>query len=121
MTTQTLYYQAIDRSDWVLQPQLTIWRHRYRGQHESLKVDTEINQVAYDIYRLYARTNNFQVNLSTDLQNIETGPVLTNQYHWAKTNTTINASPPGELSIVQRLQSLLMRVTYLENGGWPSA
>lgn len=56
----TVLYWQTDTSRWLLQPQTTRWRSRYRGPRESWKVNLELDQIGLDISRLYYRSGNDQ-------------------------------------------------------------
>ncbi len=50
-------YSLVDKKRWIHQPNFTRWNHRYRGVRESLKINTEIHQAYYDLYRLEERAD----------------------------------------------------------------
>lgn len=55
------------------EPQLTRWRHRYRGHRESLKVNTEGDQMKYDIHSLYAQLESLRERLMRNFHLLEQG------------------------------------------------
>ena len=48
------------------EPQLTRWRHRYRGQRESYKFNVESDQMLYDIITLYATYDSLRADVKAD-------------------------------------------------------
>lgn len=68
-----IFYWVADTSQWLIQPQLTINRARYRGPRESWKVNLEINQIGFDIHNLFNITSVYQTNFELHIQSLEFG------------------------------------------------
>lgn len=103
------YYWATDTSKYVIMPQSTVLRSRYKGHRSSWKVNLEMNQFAYDVYQLYYRTGTDQTTFESQAYNLEFG------------TTTPGISPAtitGTQDIIRRIQHLLWRVKLLEGRGW---
>jgi hypothetical protein len=131
-----LFYWTVDTSQFILQPQTTRWRSRYRGPRESWKQNLEMNQIAYDIHQLYTRTYADEIQYETNHHSIEFG--LSNNLAFtitgvrqfddgifdstlgydAATPNTYPASINGSEDMVRRIQELQFRVGMLERNGW---
>jgi hypothetical protein len=118
------------------QPQLTRVRHPYRGPRSSYRINLEINQLAYDILRLYSRVGGMRDNFSTQISIIgeggdPTGPAIPafiastweefEHMTWGELSTETWSSTsllPEEIAGTEalsvRLQSLRERVAKLE-------
>ena len=111
-------YRTIDKRNWTHQPQLTRWRHRWRGNRESLKVNTEINQTFYDLTRLNTRAETVDSTLETNRDTIRDGGYLGGiDFQWAS-DATPTIEPvflPGMDDVTTRIELLRKRIRDLED------
>jgi len=132
-------YEDPDTSYYIMAPQLTKWRSRYRGQRSSYRANLEMQQLLYDLRKLYEISSLTTAFIATNSTNLEYGINLT-QYFWTDyyPSEAYDASSydqneydgpafqtvpveeqvaldlPGTNDIVMRLNRLLRRVETLE-------
>ena len=122
----TLYADTKQRY-WILAPQTTKWRHRYRGQRESWKINLEMNQFLYDVRKLYEGTITVSQNLANNLYNLEFGLTISPTYSITYDDDSLYDSSAidygidgieltGEQDYILRVTRLLKRVEKLESG-----
>lgn len=111
-TFPVTYVPASERS-WVLAPQVTRWRSRYRGQRESWKINLEMNQFLYDIRKLWEGNQTVTNNLNEFLYNLEYG--VPDSVDYVRPYSIGNDALPGSQDLILRLERLLKRVERLEN------
>jgi hypothetical protein len=110
-------YNPVDITNWIQQPNLTRWRHRYNGVKESLKINQEIGQYYYDIHILETRHNSINDFLQILLDDVEYGV----DYVQVQSNVGQPAydqfeaiSTTGMKDIITNLENLRQRVRDLE-------
>ncbi len=127
-------------SYFIMAPQLTRWRSRYRGQRESYKVNLEMQQLLFDIRKLYEQVSFTTAYIANNSINLEHGVSLVG-FYWSNYYPTqiydtstydadeydgpVTSSIPSEdlneldltgtNDIVIRLSRLLKRVETLEH------
>lgn len=110
-------YDLRDLRYWVYQPNLTRWRHRYKGVRESLKVNQEIGQYYYDIKNCDKRLDDLEDELDAyaDLL-INGGTVEDVQFNWLDdaTPSVADLVIPGFDSLAGAIEGLRNRVRKLE-------
>ena len=52
-----LFYEEVNKKSWFYQPNLSRSRQRYRGTRESAKLNLEIQQFLYDVYRINSKSD----------------------------------------------------------------
>lgn len=86
-------------------PQFNRANHRYRGWRESEKINQEINQIRFSIYKLYERYDNINDELDVKIDLLSDGGAVT-----AVLNTTLD----GNTSLAAKINVLHQRVKALE-------
>lgn len=61
------YYRTDDQKEWFMQPSFVRYRHRFRGQRESFKVNSDIHAMRYDLFHLYEKFDRLNTDLDTGL------------------------------------------------------
>lgn len=99
----------------ITEPQLTRWRHRYRGVRESLKFNTETQQFLYDVTELYAQNAALSERMTFDLGLVEDGGSITAVVSWDDGSPVEEPVVLAGLdTLVVRAQALNQRITALE-------
>lgn len=103
------FYDDNDSQDDFLEPQLTRWRHRFRGQRESYKINTETNQFLYDVRLLYQRAADLTELLEGYIDLLVNGGEIEAGY-----NSATPIVVPGIEELASELDALLVRLRHLE-------
>jgi hypothetical protein len=117
-TSTSVLFNAIDRKNWIYQPNLVRWRHRNRGPRESLKINQELSQTYYDLCRLSGRLEVVDTYLSFVINHLEEGGLTEGvEYNWRDDATPTNEDMEllGLQSLSAEIESLRKRVEVLED------
>lgn len=113
-TAVTTLFSAIDKKNWVYQPNFVRWRHRSRGPRESLKINQEIGQTIYDIYTLHKRVNVVIDNLDFLADSIIDGGAVDGVDAAWESFDEFDMELLGLETLSARVESLRKRVRQLE-------
>jgi hypothetical protein len=110
-------YSEADKRYWYYQPQLTRWRHRYRGPRESLKINQEIGQLLYDLTKIKQRNDELLAELDYYTDIMQNGWDFDGDVDYTDYSSSTTFAPaelPGNIDLASRIESLRNRVRGLE-------
>lgn len=79
----TELYAAINKDEWIYAPAFVRQRHRYRGQRESIKMNSEISGLRLDVSRLYEKYQTLHDRTLEYLQNCVNGGSVSAKFYFA--------------------------------------
>lgn len=103
-------YQTIDKRFWLYQPQLTRWRHPYRGPRRSEKINQEINQIYYDLARVMQRSTILNQTIKDLTDKLYNGFDYTGQF----TSNNFDVNMLGLNDLASQIEGLRNRIRGLE-------
>lgn len=74
--SNTILYSEINRSNFFMTPSTIRWRHRFRGDRESWKINHEIMSIAYDTRKAYEQQLQQIDQLLMDVEDLMDGVII---------------------------------------------
>jgi hypothetical protein len=108
---------SYETSDIFFQPQLTRYHHAFRSPMQSESVNLEINQLRFDILKMYERLNDLQANMVDYLKALVDGSgVDTYEMVFESATPSSNYAVVSLTVITQALEAMSDRLLILEKG-----
>lgn len=105
-----ILYSDTDKRFWLYQPQLTRWRHPFRGVRSSERINQEANQIQYDIYRLNQRSSDLNATIKDFTDKLLNGF----DYSDSITSNVLDTNMPGIDELSTSVEMLRNRIRGLE-------
>ena len=109
-----IVYSLSNRDLFLNMPQTIRWRSRYRGYKESYKVNTEVNQLRYDILKLRKTYITIQDDFENHVSDLYDGAIITcTNFYWDETASDDIIELEGIFALTLRVQQLEKRIKNL--------